>query len=979
MPAKGRKKANTERNQRMLAGKAAKANQENVPPVSQKLQETEKKLQASERLNLKLKRENRQLKSAMKDLRTELRNTRQREKRQRAAAASAKRLNMELKAQLILTEKRAEERVRLALMDKSQNISHLEKSLRDAEKKLTQAVTENEQSSARSSKKQEELLSVRQHVHNLQKMLGRARATNRRQKKKTGSSSRCWNMKTRHAFDIKIRALVRSLITAGCSQNKVGRLVQDVAATFGVKLKKIISRRTAARIVLEGLVMARIQQGHELRLAKDLTLSGDSTSRRNQNYQSHHATYRVFEVLPDGSRRVVWRTRFYGIRATVDHTAGKSKESWFRVFEEIISFYNGSPLCARTDTLDLAHICTILRGMCSDHATAEKATADAMRDAKHDVIMQKLGEEEKADMPLEEFGALVDSWNAEKMKKAGGKAAWDALSSEERAVHDLATIDALIRSLGEKRLSELPTADQRLLTLFVWTGCCMHKDQNSFKGGNTAMMATWEKLGLSPPIPLANKANAAVVRKAVAPELGDRPLTDVELAALESSTRGGAKTTALAGAIFNNHNDKKGQGDTHINVMSLMLDPDLDRLVRSFPHTSNTRFGSHGEAAGELLVHLPQYIAFLEFMKTKKTSDSWTNIELNVYNALHDGPTLTELSVMALYQQLITHPYMRMVRANEDDQLNAIDLGPLHADLREHCQRLIDAPDLILDFAAHSYIEATLDGEPFERPEVIEAIAQLHREGRLANLQQLFVSFIEGTKVTWLRFSSEYAPGGVIDGMTADERLHVFLNATNDRNEGALGAWCVWARKFSTSTMDKHNAIAMYTTNDTQQFSDQHFQDADHVYVMRKAREHDASGVERRRRKEQAEFECEMVEMKRRRIMARAAKRTEKEALLASTPEVKSEEEIMRMTGKLIDLQFAKLKSIWGPKLTLPPGRWSMPVESKKLALVEVFRQHLRLKVDGASQASDSGAEDVSETVEITTDAWYEEEDEEMD
>ncbi|KAF8991205.1 hypothetical protein BDZ89DRAFT_895011, partial [Hymenopellis radicata] len=67
-----------------------------------------------------------------------------------------------------------------------------------------------------------------------------------------------------------------------------------------------------------------------------------------------------------------------------------------------------------------------------------------------------------------------------------------------------------------------------------------------------------------------------------------------------------------------------------------------------------------------------------------------------IYNALHDDPTLTELAVLALYQQLVMHPYMRMVRKPEEAPLNSLNLGPMHASLREHCQKLIDNPNLIL-------------------------------------------------------------------------------------------------------------------------------------------------------------------------------------------------------------------------------------------------------------------------------------------
>ena len=48
----------------------------------------------------------------------------------------------------------------------------------------------------------------------------------------------------------------------------------------------------------------------------------------------------------------------------------------------------------------------------------------------------------------------------------------------------------------------------------------------------------------------------------------------------------------------------------------------------------------------------------------------------NLVNALNDIPTRTELAVLALYAQAVSHPYMKTIR--EDSSLNALDLGPLN-------------------------------------------------------------------------------------------------------------------------------------------------------------------------------------------------------------------------------------------------------------------------------------------------------------
>ena len=44
--------------------------------------------------------------------------------------------------------------------------------------------------------------------------------------------------------------------------------------------------------------------------------------------------------------------------------------------------------------------------------------------------------------------------------------------------------------------------------------------------------------------------------------------------------------------------------------------------------------------------------------------------------ALNDIPTRTELAVLALYAQAVSHPYMKAIRENPDT--NALDLGPLN-------------------------------------------------------------------------------------------------------------------------------------------------------------------------------------------------------------------------------------------------------------------------------------------------------------
>ncbi|KAF9020508.1 hypothetical protein BDZ89DRAFT_1138607 [Hymenopellis radicata] len=591
---------------------------ENLSPADAALLQEQEQRKKAEKHAAAMAEKAARLQKKVADLQREAKNARDREKWHKKAKAALQRRLKEKDLKIANLYLRVQCAVAEALADKRQNLAKLEKLLNDANARLAKANEDSSQLQNLSFKQKSDLVLLRKTLHNLKCTVARGRRLRERVLEKAHKAKLLAKMKNKHAFKPQIRTLARTLVSCGCAEGKVGPLIKDVAAIFGVTIKKVMSRRTVRRIILEGLVMANVQLGHEMNATEDLTLSGDSTSRRNQNYQAHHATYRVLEVLPDGTVRLSLKPqiRFMGIQSTVDHTTLKSKESWVKTMQDILSIYVDSPLTKRTAgyQFDLRAICRKLRGMCSDHVNGEKATAEAMEELKREETMKGLGKARKKEMGLEAFEELLREWNWKKIEDAGGWEGYMALTPEERAVRDIATVDAMMKSLGEEEFKTLSAEEQRLLTLFVWSGCCMHKDQNSFKGGNAAMMAAWKALGLQGPIILANKVNAAKVRNVLAPETGSSTPTEAEIAALEASTFGGAKTASLAGAIFNNRCNKKGQGETHV----IFLSQKVEKLVRRFPQTNNTQFGSHGEAAGELLLHLKEYREFLLHIKTKK-------------------------------------------------------------------------------------------------------------------------------------------------------------------------------------------------------------------------------------------------------------------------------------------------------------------------------------------------------------------------
>ena len=127
--------------------------------------------------------------------------------------------------------------------------------------------------------------------------------------------------------------------------------------------------------------------------------------------------------------------------------------------------------------------------------------------------------------------------------------------------------------------------------------------------------------------------------------------TLIEQRTIDSSFCGGVKAASIAGATFNK-DDKKGQQDTYKFLF------EGQGISLNFPDTSNTRYGSHCDAAAVLHEHRNKFLKFIEFIRNRKDKRTLTNMEKNLKAALQCIPTLTELAVLALYGQAISHPYM---------------------------------------------------------------------------------------------------------------------------------------------------------------------------------------------------------------------------------------------------------------------------------------------------------------------------------
>ncbi|KAJ7120405.1 hypothetical protein C8R44DRAFT_737216 [Mycena epipterygia] len=469
--------------------------------------------------------------------------------------------------------------------------------------------------------------------------------------------------------------------------------------------------------------------------------------------------------------------------------------------------------------------------MTGDHTSNEKNTAKGLKEWKHEEAVN-----ERPSLRNHSWTwCFTCGWNAKKVAEVSGITAWDMLSDGEKAEHDKKLMQEIATALGKEAYDALSPEDHRAIDLFVWGGCCMHKDLNSFKGRNTEMMLEWGKIGFR---------------------------------AFQASTRGGVKICALAGAIFNHKDDKKGQADKHVDFMTRKTGKPHSR----FPDTSNARFGTFGGASAELITYILEYLDMMDLIQWSKTNPSLTNIEKHLRDALKNPATLTELCAMILYQQIISHAFLRQVRGPGTENVNLLDLGPLHTAVRDHIQKILDNPDLIFG-EDMLYEMATLDGRQWHDPKAVKAVVDLMSS--LPHPRTITLAVFRGALTTWVRFSAEFAPGGVIDQCSAAEKQLAWMPSTNDANEGALGGYRVGMGGKPSLTLHQYNSLAMYLPNDTQAFMDAVLTEADHTYIIREARKIDASGAEALWHQEIVDFRIKTAEMHKQKGVAAARKALE--------------------------------------------------------------------------------------------------------
>ncbi|KIJ45467.1 hypothetical protein M422DRAFT_250786 [Sphaerobolus stellatus SS14] len=206
-------------------------------------------------------------------------------------------------------------------------------------------------------------------------------------------------------------------------------------------------------------------------------------------------------------------------------------------------------------------------------------------------------------------------------------------------------------------------------------------------------------------------------------------------------------------------------------------------------------------------------------------------MEKNVYAGLKDLPTFEELCVLALFSQSVSHPYMHRIRGVKNQ--NALNLGPFHDKVLVFLESVIAEPTKLFSLVATSKT-ASLDGQIWDRPEVLEKIQSL--APRLPHLEPLVVAFFSSAVEGWKRFTEEFQPDGKISSLSAESRLEAFMEPTNDINEGALGSFRKVSHLNPNITLQTINSRAMVKRNDTVPYIAQKFDSEDRKHLHHEAR-----------------------------------------------------------------------------------------------------------------------------------------------
>lgn len=170
---------------------------------------------------------------------------------------------------------------------------------------------------------------------------------------------------------------------------------------------------------------------------------------------------------------------FLGVKMAVNHTSEAQLDGLVEVIEELYQLLHDSGIATDADVREFWNLVT---GFHSDHAEDQKKLFRLLKALKEKMEHEVRGERVLKSMGYTEVFNLAFKCGQQAVEKAGGPTKWDAMSDADRSRIYAESRTQLIRDIGQADFDALSREEKDDVDLFLWAGCAMHKDMNTFKG-----------------------------------------------------------------------------------------------------------------------------------------------------------------------------------------------------------------------------------------------------------------------------------------------------------------------------------------------------------------------------------------------------------------------------------------------------------------------------------------------------------------
>ncbi|KAG8736414.1 hypothetical protein FRC10_009332, partial [Ceratobasidium sp. 414] len=347
------------------------------------------------------------------------------------------------------------------------------------------------------------------------------------------------------------RTMLRQLACENVAAERILSIINAVSVALGVTVVGTFSVCSVSRIVLEGLVEAQIQVATEIHQVDALSISGNGTSIKNQQYESKsislplHTVQQSLHIATPANPEIPPVLRTLSVHKSTSHTTQSQLTGWIFVIDSCFGLLARSP-SGQASAGSSNVFASKLRGMLSDHASDQKLLYEILTKWKQNCDRKTRGTLALQEMSRDDQLQALSKQLEEAYEHIGSQEA-PTLDQQRTLIHNAWLALALL--IGETEFQKLTKEEKLDVDFIAWTGCCMHKELNAVKGSAAAMGAAWGKLCWNPPIPLQNKYEQKES------SAGD-----------EKAPRGGVKLTSLDGAVMNHKDEKKGYHESVIAI-----------------------------------------------------------------------------------------------------------------------------------------------------------------------------------------------------------------------------------------------------------------------------------------------------------------------------------------------------------------------------------------------------------------------------